>query len=259
MSIKAAQRQLPTKDRSSDVARHLLDLEILYLLTPESRSGYELKKHLFNLFHINVSYGTLYPHLHSLEKSRLIAGNWDSRQPSEPMKKKMYNLTPTGSEKLRAGVDDLGKIALTMQFMLAGMILNTKSAPPLEDSEGPFRVVEQFLSSRGYSVKRMALLRGSSGFEYPVELFATRHNASRDQTESLVIRVANSQTGLCVDDLLKFYVIAYDLQLTHAMMLSTNPVLEEVLKLADFYRIPIFHGKDLVEAASNMCSDFEAN
>jgi len=258
MSIKATQqRQLLAKDHTNDVARQLLDIEILYLLTPEPRSGYELKKHLLNLFHINISYGTLYPHLHSLEKSKLISGTWNSREPEEPMKKKMYSLTAQGSDKLRAGVEDLGKISLTMQFMLAGMTLSSNAPPPVEGSEEAFRIAERLLADHGYSTKRMALLRGASGFEYPVELYATKHDSGSSRDESLILKVVNPIGSICSDDLLRLYVIAYDLQVTQAIMLSASPVKDEVMKLATFYRIPVFHGKDLLEAASDMRTNFE--
>jgi len=61
---------------STNVAKQLMDVEILYLLTFSPKSGYELRKLLSSWFKINVSYGTLYPHLHALEKSGLVTGAW---------------------------------------------------------------------------------------------------------------------------------------------------------------------------------------
>ncbi|MCL4519557.1 MAG: PadR family transcriptional regulator, partial [Thaumarchaeota archaeon] len=50
---------------SNPISRQLVDIEILYLLKSGSMSGYELRKRLQRSFSINVSYGTLYPHLSS--------------------------------------------------------------------------------------------------------------------------------------------------------------------------------------------------
>jgi DNA-binding PadR family transcriptional regulator len=71
---------------STNVAKQLVDIEILYLLTFSPKSGYELRKHLLNWFKISISYGTLYPHLHALEKSGLVIGNWQQKFEEAPLK-----------------------------------------------------------------------------------------------------------------------------------------------------------------------------
>src|SRR5579875_3137783 len=118
------EKEFSGEEESRNITRQLVDLEILYLLNFGSKSGYELRKYLRSSFHLNVSYGTLYPHLHSLEKRELISGNWQSQDQNAPLKKRMYSLTPKGMEKLKLSIGNLSKIALTMQFMLNNIDLS---------------------------------------------------------------------------------------------------------------------------------------
>src|SRR5271166_4313654 len=130
---------------STIVAKQLVDLEILYLLTFSPKSGYELRKHLLNWFKINISYGTLYPHLHALEKSGLLIGNWQQKFEEAPLKKRMYSLTPSGQRILRANIESMSKISLTMQFMVtqAGFASHPAISPEQHSALG---MVEGFLS-----------------------------------------------------------------------------------------------------------------
>jgi DNA-binding PadR family transcriptional regulator len=259
MSLKPAQqKQAFAKDEASAVARHLLDLEILYLLNPEPKSGYQLKKYLLNTFRINISYGTLYPHLHSLEKSKLILGTWNSQDVNEPLKKKIYSLTNLGADRLRSGVQGLGKIALTMQFFLTGVnpILPEFKHP--EGVETAFKTAIQFLSDYGYTAKSAVLVRGASGLEYSVEILASRFDSRKNETEKLAIKVLNPEGEPSMEDILKLYVMFYDLQLSKMVVLSLTNVREDLLRMADFCQILLYFGKDLTEAVSNMCSNFPA-
>jgi DNA-binding PadR family transcriptional regulator len=260
MSIKATQqKQLGQKDETGNVARHLLDLEILFLLSPEPKSGYQLKKHLLNSFHINISYGTLYPHLHSLEKAKLIYGIWNSQDANEPLKKKTYSLTTLGAEKLRAGVQSLGKIALSMQFSLAGSSVSLHEFKQHEGAETAFKAAIQFMSEGGYSAKSAVMLRGSSGVEYPIEIFASRFDNRANRNDKLILKVLNSGSGATLDDILRLSVMSYDVQATKTVVLSVPGVSEEVLRLAEFCQISIYSGKDLSEAVSNMCASMNLN
>ncbi len=240
---------------SKNVARQLLDLEILYLLTFGAKSGYELKKNLLSSFSLNLSYGTLYPHLHSLEKDELIHGNWEFQEDNAPLKKRVYTLTTTGSEKLARSMGSLSKIALTMQYMFMRMDLKPHATSQLENSETSLREAEEFLTSQGYSVKRNAAIKGSSGLEHIIDLYATRLEDS-SRTESLVTKIVNNEHGVSTEDLFKFCVMSYDIHASRAILLAVPSVQEETSKLAEFFHISIYEGKSLEQAVSNMCSHF---
>jgi DNA-binding PadR family transcriptional regulator len=243
---------------SKNISRQLVDIEILYLLNFGPKSGYQLKKNLYSSFHLNLSYGTLYPHLHSLDKAQLISGIWKYQSENAPLRKRMYSLTQQGLEKLSRSIGSLSRIALTMQFMLARLDLNPEGeASPEEKAklERATRKVEDFLKSQGYTTRKNAFLRGFSGLDHKVDLHASK--PSRDgRTEDLLIKFADSDSGISIDDLFKVYVMSYDLQATRAIVLSAPSVQDEVMKLADFYAIAIYSGKDLDEAIAKMSSEF---
>lgn len=237
------------------VSRQLLDLEILYLLNFGAKSGYELKKNLLKSFNLNLSYGTLYPHLHSLEKAQVIHGNWEFQEDNAPLKKRVYSLTTSGSEKLARSIGSLSKIALSMQYLLMRVDLKINAAPQIEKSEPTIREAEEFLTSQGYSVKRNASMRGSSGMEHVIDLYATRLEDS-SRTESLIVKILGTDQGITTEDLFKLCIISFDLRASKMILLAIPFVHEEASKLAEFFHISIYDGKTLELAVANMCSHY---
>src|SRR5579872_6830532 len=158
LSIKQQETQLGRSTQtveSTNVAKQLVDVEILYLLTFSSKSGYELRKLLASWFKINISYGTLYPHLHALEKSGLVTGAWQQKFEEAPLKKRMYSLTPLGQASLRGNIESLSKIALTMQFKITNANNSTLQFHNLsEEQTRALDLVEGFLTHRGYLVRK---------------------------------------------------------------------------------------------------------
>lgn len=252
--------QATSDEDAKNISRQLVDLEILYLLNFGPKSGYQLKKNLFSSFHLNLSYGTLYPHLHSLDKAELISGTWKYQGENAPLRKKMYSLTERGLNKLRKSISSLSKIALTMQFMIAGLDLNSRQKSSTEETQKlsqTLKKAREFFERQGYAIKTGVLLRGFSGYEHYVDLHATRMDGA-GHGENLVMKVANSDKGLSIDDLFKTYVMSYDLKATHSIVLSAPTATSEVMKLANFYSVSIYSGNDLDEAMLKMASGFSA-
>ncbi len=98
------------------------DLRVLILLHSQPMSGYELRKKLMNSFKFNMSYGTLYPHLRTLEGSRIITGKWLRSELNRTNKKRIYKLTGRGRDILKTNVDNLSKIASKMRQMLSNRV-----------------------------------------------------------------------------------------------------------------------------------------
>lgn len=248
--------ELQEKDRQGEskvVARQLVDIEILYLLRFGDKSGYELKKELLNSFSINVSYGTLYPHLHSLEKSHLIAGVWMQKDSSVALKKRVYNLTPTGAQVLRGSVRTLAETAITMQFMLSDVNLLGADSFPSEEVRSILELSYKFFSDSGYDVSMVAKARGSSGVEHVVELLATKAEPKR---EKVLLKIATSE-NITIGDILKLRALATDINATRAVLLTVTKPTEEVMRLASFYSITVCEGSDWPSAASNLGSHFK--
>jgi DNA-binding PadR family transcriptional regulator len=249
LTVKQAQEHISQVAEASSLVKQLVDIEILYLLTFSPKSGYELRKQLLNWFKINVSYGTLYPHLHSLEKTGFITGKWQQKFESAPLRKCIYSLTQAGIEDLRGSVESLTKITLTMQFMMTRVDMGAL-IPSATENSSALALVESFFAERGYEVKKSTVITGFSGVEYLVDLFAS---IPLSKSSNVMLRIVDKK-AVTIDDILKTHVMSFDLEATHSIILSASIVSEEISKLADFYHISIYSGRDLESAAINMCS-----
>ena len=251
LSVKQAQENIPQTEDAPNLVKQLVDIEILYLLTFSPKSGYALKKQLQNWFKINVSYGTLYPHLHSLEKIGFITGKWQQKFESAPLKKRTYSLTEAGMEILRGSIESLTKITLTMQFMMTRVDM-TAQVPSTTENKNALALVESFFVERDYAVKKSLMINGFSGVEYPVDLLASIPSL---KSSNVILRIMD-KNPLTIDDVLKTHVMSFDLEARHSIILSAFTISEEISKLADFYRISIYGGADLESAANGMCASY---
>jgi DNA-binding PadR family transcriptional regulator len=239
----------------TSAAKQLVDIEILYLLTFSPKSGYELRKKLLSWFKISISYGTLYPHLHSLEKSGLILGAWQQKFDEAPLKKRMYSMTPLGQKILRNNVENLSKIATTMQFHVTQVNWASRLDYSISDEQQKaLDFIEGFLSRRGYIVRKLALVKGISGQEYPVDIFA---NKPEIKLSNVVLRFPDSH-DVSIEDILKMNMISFELEAQRSIILS--PMIrfsEDVKRLAGSCRVSVYGGQDIESAATNLCSSFD--
>jgi DNA-binding PadR family transcriptional regulator len=240
---------------ASSAAKQLVDIEILYLLTFSPKSGYELRKKLLSWFKINVSYGTLYPHLHSLEKMGLILGTWQQKFDEAPLKKRMYSLTPLGQKILRSNVESLSKISLTMQFRVTQINWALKADPSVSPEQNKaLDVIEGFLSRRGYAVRKLSLVKGISGQDYAVDIFANKQDI---KLSNVVVKFPESPQ-ISIDDVLKMNMISFELEAQRAIILSAvSRVSEDAKKLSASCHVSIFSGQDYESAAANLCAGYD--
>jgi PadR family transcriptional regulator PadR len=101
----------------------ILRLEMLSLLHLKPLTGYELRKNIKATFNHEISFGTLYPNLASLERLGLIQGKWVSLGENQLRRKRIFTLTDMGKGYLADNLEKLSKLSVTMQKM-------SLSAPP---------------------------------------------------------------------------------------------------------------------------------
>jgi DNA-binding PadR family transcriptional regulator len=99
---------------SVDISR----LEILSLLVTKGLTGYELKKNIKASFNREISFGTLYPDLVSMEHAGLIRGEWTSIGKNQLRKKRIFTLTETGKSFLSENLAKLNNITVAMESMV---------------------------------------------------------------------------------------------------------------------------------------------
>jgi DNA-binding PadR family transcriptional regulator len=237
------------KVQTNAIARQFVDTEILYLLRFGDRSGYELRKDLMSAFSVNISYGTLYPHLHSLEESHMISGVWSQKDSGASLKKKVYSLTPNGALVLKNSAKSLAEIGITMQFMLSGISLFPDDVATGERLAA-LESAQMALNRLGFETSKQVKIRGSSGTEHTIELVGKR---VRVKPEKVILRTVPKE-NLSIGCLLKVHVAARDVGASRAVILTVGTPSQEVMKLADFYGITISEGLRWTDAVLNMSS-----
>jgi DNA-binding PadR family transcriptional regulator len=95
----------------------ILRLEMLSLLHLKPLTGYELRKNIKASFNHEISFGTLYPNLASLERLGFIQGRWVSLGENQLRRKRIFTLTDMGTTYLSDNLDKLNKLTVTMQKM----------------------------------------------------------------------------------------------------------------------------------------------
>ena len=87
---------------------NILDVLILSRLWLRPMSGYEIRQEIFESHRMRVSFGTLYPHLYSLEKAELVVSYYNLSPTNK--RKRTYSLTAKGGEVLKLTIRNLEKI-----------------------------------------------------------------------------------------------------------------------------------------------------
>ncbi len=125
--------------------------------------------------------------------------------------------------------------------------------PSTTENKNALALVESFFVERDYAVKKSLMINGFSGVEYPVDLLAS---IAGSKSSNVMLRIMD-KGALTIDDVLKTHVMSFDLELKHSIILSAFAVSEEISKLADFYHISIYGGRDLESAVNSMCSSYK--
>jgi len=108
------------KDRIelNSIPRFINELLILKAISSSDKHGYNISTFIEqgseNYF--KMSYGTMYPILHSLEKQKYIQGNWSADDSKR--KKKTYSITNVGIAYLNENTIQIKSFMDRLNFML---------------------------------------------------------------------------------------------------------------------------------------------
>jgi len=165
-----------------------LGYALLGLVHQQPRSGYDLRR-LFEatpMAYFSSSPGAIYPALDRLERGGLVVGTVDARQPLRP--RKVYEITPTGVETLRAWVtkpvvhEDLvrrdGELDLRFAFLggIGGLADSRRFLESLvTEIDAEVRSLERHLAA----MKATATLHGRLALESGIELYKARARWAR--------------------------------------------------------------------------------
>jgi len=232
-----------------------MDVEILYLLNCGPKNGYEVKKQLFQIYNLNASFGTLYPHLKSMEQAGLISGQNVSVGGSTITKTMtVYTLTHSGSQLLRECIEWLTRIGNAMHFDLNKFDLRTPVPVKSNERESALKTVEAILSRRGYASKRDAKLKGVSGAEHYFEILSKR----TFDKKCMIVHVADQRQGtpFTLDLAMKLIVRAQDIG-SEVLLLALPNLTPEVWDYLNFHGATCFEGNDWQMILSQMLLRFD--
>ena len=91
-----------TRTERLDLLQGTLDMMVLRTLSAGPANGYEIARAIERLSDdvLAVDHGSLYPALHRLEKSGVVAAKWETSATNR--RARYYRLTPAGRKRLAA-------------------------------------------------------------------------------------------------------------------------------------------------------------
>ncbi len=234
------------------MVRDLLDVFIVYTLNGRSRSGYDIKKTLAKQFGVKISYGSLYPHLHSLESSGIMSVEVVPHSKAKDLTKKQYSLTTAGREALQANVEALSRITLTLQLELAGA---SRELVAREIAPQPVDSIATILRSRGFKVQSNVSLKGRSGNRHEVDLFAVKGEG--DSEQRLLFGFSLNDSPVETREVTDLYTLGYDLGSTTIVLIAVPGLTQEAKRLTEFYGIKALETANVNEVAQGQILGLE--
>src|SRR5260370_39114204 len=99
-----------TRTEKLDLLQGTLDMMVLRTLSAAPANGYEIARAIERLSDdvLAVDHGSLYPALHRLETSGLVAAKWET--PSTNRRSRCYRLTSAGRKRLANRRQRMGRM-----------------------------------------------------------------------------------------------------------------------------------------------------
>jgi DNA-binding PadR family transcriptional regulator len=100
-----------TREIQARLTKCMLELVVLQLLNERTMHGYEVIKQVRKEYGVYFGPSTIYPLLNTLEKKKLIKGEWEMHG-GRP--RKVYQLTDYGNNQLLISIKTLAHLNLTI-------------------------------------------------------------------------------------------------------------------------------------------------
>ena len=107
------------RDIKLDLLQGTLDMMVMQTLRAGAANGYEIAKAIERMSDdvLAVDHGSLYPALHRLEKSGVVAGKWEIS--STNRRARYYRLTAAGRKQLDHELEQYGRVSRAIARILA--------------------------------------------------------------------------------------------------------------------------------------------
>jgi DNA-binding PadR family transcriptional regulator len=233
------------------IVKVLPDVFILHTISAGPKTGYDIQKYLSRIFGFKVSYGTLYPHLHNLETSDLVRGYWIQCIKNKKMQKKEYHITELGRKMIEANSEVFNKLALTLKIGVGGDIIR----PDNRIIHTPTMELVDYLKKDGFTAKDGIKMRGLSGIEQEIDIFASRHR--KGQEERIIFGLYESEIEVMMDEVLKFYLKGNDINAHKFFLLVCPKLSEKAEKIASLCQIKVIKAEEMEKAIQQTINDLK--
>lgn len=119
-----------------------------------------------------------------------------------------------------------------------------KAMPKLPRIDPATKLIE-LLQSRGYEVTEKARVKGKSGAEYTLDIYAQRNDAIVTQTIAAAISYAKDRSEIGIDEISQFDTKAYDAGIHDKVFIAIPKLSPEAHQFAKQQRIKVLEAKDL--------------
>jgi len=127
--------------------------------------------------------------------------------------------------------------------------LNQDASHRLRMELRPRRQLQEFLKRHGYLVQSPAKIQGRSGVEHEIDLYATKQQG--DYLRKIVVGVTRSNEEIGLEEVLKLYIKAHDVESSHVILFAIPKLSEEAKQFAAYYRMKAFESDDLERALND--------
>ncbi|MDG6998582.1 MAG: hypothetical protein JRN15_05650, partial [Nitrososphaerota archaeon] len=134
------------------------------------------------------------------------------------------------------------------QFVLSEVNFSGHSEQS-EEADFALGNVERLFSSSGYRVGRMLKVKGFSGTEHVLELFATRGEPNPER-----VIFATAREKLTIGHVMKVQALATDVLASKSVIMAFAEVEKDALKLASFYGIVVSQGPEWMNSVISLVS-----
>jgi hypothetical protein len=167
------------------------------------------------------------------------------------MQKKEYHITELGRKMIESNSEAFNKLALTLKIGLGGVKMRSDN----RIIHTPTMELVDYLKKEGFTAKDGIKMRGQSGTEQEIDIFASRNR--KGQEERIIFGLYESEIEVMIDEVLKFYMKGNDIN-AHKFFLLVCPKLgEKAGKIASLCQIKVIKAEDMEKAIQLTINEFK--
>ena len=114
----------------------------------------------------------------------------------------------------------------------------------------PKRQIEEFLRRDNYDVKSSTKIRGTSGAEHEIDLYAVKKSGIFEH--KIVVGISSSEKEVGQEEVLKLFAKAYDVGAKDIILIAIPKLSKDARDFANYYHMRTFEAEDLEKAIGQL-------